>query len=412
MPCNPNYYNLVYSSSYNTHAERPVPRQVGVRMTSDSDLYVYVNNKKLRRGHTTGTCAAAASRGAAEAILTGKDVTHVPIRTPKGISLDLPTEDLSFDKVHGRCAVRKDGGDDIDATHGTLVYADVTLIDSGIEIDGGFGVGRVTRKGLDQPPGNAAINRVPRSMITEALQDLAASLGYTGGFSVVISVPEGLTIAQKTFNPRLGIEGGISILGTSGIVEPMSETAIVDTIRTEMRMKAAGGSRTLLIVPGNYGKDFSAEIGGLDSESAVKCSNFVGEMLDCACELGTDIVLVSNLGKIVKVAGGIMNTHSRNADSRMEILASNSAVVGADIDTVRRIMGCISTDDALDIIQEAGLMDKVSKILLEKIEYYMNHRTGGAIRTSAVIFSSKYGLLGKTSLADEMISEIAKEASQ
>ncbi len=378
-------------------------------MTSDSELYVFVNNKKLRRGHTTGTCAAAASRGAAEAVLTGKAVSHVPIRTPKGIVLDLPVEDLSFDAVRGRCAVRKDGGDDIDATHGTLVYADVSLIPSGIEIDGGAGVGRVTRKGLDQPPGNAAINRVPRSMITEALQDLASATGYDGGFSVVISVPEGLEIAKKTFNPRLGIEGGISILGTSGIVEPMSETAIVNTIRTEMSMRAAGGDKVLLVVPGNYGKEFSSGLEGIDPDSAVKCSNFVGEMLDFACELGTDIVLVANIGKIVKVAGGIMNTHSRCSDCRMEILASNAALAGASIEDVKRIMGCISTDDALDIISEAGLVEAVSKILMGKIEYYMDHRTGGTVRTSAVMFSSKYGLLGKTSLADGMIDEIRRQ---
>ncbi len=318
-------------------------------------------------------------------------------------------EDLSFDRSHGRCAVRKDGGDDIDATHGTLVYADVGLIPSGIEIDGGAGVGRVTRKGLDQPPGNAAINRVPRSMITEALRDLASATGYNGGFSVVISVPEGPEIAKKTFNPRLGIEGGISILGTSGIVEPMSETAIVNTIRAEMSMRAAGGDKVLLVVPGNYGKEFSSGLEGIDPDSAVKCSNFVGEMLDFACELGTDIVLVANIGKIVKVAGGIMNTHSRCSDCRMEILASNAALAGASIEDVKRIMGCISTDDALDIISEAGLVKAVSKLLMDKIEYYMGHRTGGAVRTSAVMFSSKYGLLGKTSLADGMIDEIRRQ---
>lgn len=375
-------------------------------MADDSEQFVFVNNKKLRRGHTTGTCAAAASKAAAEAVLSGTPVTSVSIRTPKGIVLDLPVEDLSFDDRHGRCAVRKDGGDDIDATHGTLVYSDVVLTPDGISIDGGKGVGRVTRGGLDQPPGNAAINRVPRSMITEALHDVSESLGYGGGFDVTVSVPDGEALAGKTFNPRLGIVGGISILGTSGIVEPMSETAIVDTIRTEMRMRAAAGSKVLLVVPGNYGKDFSSEIGGIDPDSAVKCSNFVGEMLDCACELGTDIVLVSNLGKIVKLAGGIMNTHSRNADARMEIMAANAAMVGADLDAVKGIMGCISTDDALDIVDSAGLTKALSERLLNNIEYHMNHRTGGAIRTAAVMFSSKYGLLGSTSLAEELLDDI------
>lgn len=378
-------------------------------MTDESELYTYVNNKKLRRGHTTGTCAAAASKAAALAVLTQNPVGSMTIHTPKGITLDLPVEDLTFDAKSARCAVRKDGGDDVDATHGTLVYSEITLTESGIDVDGGVGVGRVTRKGLDQPPGNAAINRVPRSMIREALEDIASACSYGGGFSVVISVPEGPEIAQKTFNPRLGIVGGISILGTSGIVEPMSETALVDTVRTEMNMRAAAGNKVLLVVPGNYGKDFSDNIPGIDADFAVKCSNFVGEMLDHACELGTDVVLVSNLGKAVKLAAGIMNTHSRNADARMEILASNAAIAGADMQTVLKILDCISTDDALDVIDSVGLIPKVSELLMKKIEFHMNHRTGGGIRTSAVVFSSVYGLLGKTSLADSMLDEIREE---
>ena len=378
-------------------------------MTGNPELYTYVNNKRLRRGHTTGTCAAAASKAAAEAVLSGRPVDRVTIATPKGITLELPVEDLSFDSTHARCAVRKDGGDDIDATHGTLVYSDVTLTESGIDIDGGKGVGRVTRRGLDQPPGNAAINRVPRAMIKEALEDVASSFSYGGGFSAVISVPEGEEIAGKTFNPRLGIVGGISILGTSGIVEPMSETALIDTVKTEMNLRAAEGNRVLLVVPGNYGKDFSDNIPGIDADFAVKCSNFVGEMLDHACELGVDIVLVSNLGKMVKLAAGIMNTHSRNADARMEVLAANAAVAGASMETVQKIMECISTDDALEVLDAERLIPKVCEVMMPKIEYHMNHRTGGAIRTSAVMFSSVYGLLGKTSLADGMLDEVREE---
>ena len=374
------------------------------------DSYVFVNNKKLRRGHTTGTCAAAASKAAAESLITGVPAENVKILTPKGILLDLKVEDLSVSDGIARCAVRKDGGDDIDATHGSLVYSEVRLTDGGIEIDGGEGVGRVTRKGLDQPVGNAAINKVPRSMIREALDDVKSATGYGGGFSVSISVPGGEELSKKTFNPRLGIIGGISILGTSGIVEPMSETALVNTIKAEMNMRAAEGHKVLLVVPGNYGKEFSDHMPGLDADSAVKCSNFVGEMLDYACELKVDILLVSNLGKIVKVAGGIMNTHSRNADSRMEIIAANAAMCGADLCSIQRIMDCISTDDALDVLNETDLIGPVSERLAERIEFYMNHRTGGSIRTAAVVFSSVYGLLSKTSLADEMMKELEEGA--
>ena len=374
-------------------------------------IYIYHNNRRLRCGHTTGTCAAAASKAAAHMLLTNETLERVTILTPKGILLELDVEDITMGDTHVSCAVRKDGGDDIDATNGTLVYSTVRMIDSGIAIDGGTGVGRVTRKGLDQPVGNAAINRVPRSMIREALIDISDTYGYEGGFDVVISIPEGEEIAKRTFNPRLGIVDGISVLGTSGIVEPMSETALIDTIKVEMRVRKESGDGTILVVPGNYGKDFAEEYPGMDADRAVKCSNFVGEMLDYACELGLDVVLVSNLGKLVKVAGGIMNTHSRNADSRMEILAANSAIAGASIETVKGIMGCISTDDALELIDSEGLIDKVSELLLEKVQFHMNHRTGGRIRTSAVMFSSVYGLLGKTKDADEMLKEIDRGAT-
>lgn len=368
-------------------------------------MHVLVGSRMLRCGHTTGTCAAAASKAAAEMLLSGRSIQSVSIATPKGIVLDLPVEDAVMNGGSASCAVRKDGGDDIDATHGALVRSTVSLAPSGISIDGGEGVGRVTRRGLDQPPGEAAINRVPRSMIRDALEDVASACGYTGGFSVVISVPEGRRIAGSTFNPRLGIEGGISILGTSGIVEPMSETAIVKTIETEMDMRAAEGARVLAAVPGNYGRDFADTI-GLDADSAVKCSNFIGEMLDRACALGTDVLLIGNLGKMVKLAGGIMNTHSRNADCRMEILAAYTVMAGGDADDARRIMECISTDDALEVLEEKDMVRRVSGLLTERIEHHMNHRTGGRIRTAAIVYSSVYGELCRTSLADSMLREL------
>ncbi len=352
----------------------------GTTDASDGN-YIQVGTRRMRCGHTTGTCAAAASKASAIALLSGEFPETVEILTPKGILLNLPVECPSLEGGRASCAVRKDGGDDQDATHGTLVFSEVSRAGSGIAIDGGKGVGKVTRKGLDQPPGNAAINRVPRSMIRESLEDVALTFNYTGGFSVVISVPDGPAIAEKTFNPRLGIVDGISILGTSGIVEPMSERALVESIKKEMDVHAAAGEKVLVVVPGNYGKEFSDSIPGITDGMCVKCSNFVGEMLDHAVALGTDVVLISNIGKIVKVAGGIMNTHSRNADCRMEIIAASAALSGADLDTVRSVLGCISTDDALSFLKGPGLMERTCSLLMDKIQFYMNHRTGGKIRT-------------------------------
>lgn len=370
--------------------------------------FVYVGGKRLRRGFTTGSCAAAASKAAVQMLLSGSRVEYVDLVTPKGIPIHVPVEDISVSPDSVSCAVRKDGGDDADDTNGALVYAKVSRKASeGIDVDGGVGVGRVTRRGLDQPVGNAAINRVPRSMIKEAVEDVCGAYGYTGGISVEISVPEGERIAERTFNSRLGIVGGISILGTSGIVEPMSETALLGSIKAEMKVFMAPGRRYLLTVPGNYGKDFLASYPDLEGQQPVECSNFIGDFLDMAVELGAEgVLLVGNLGKLVKLAGGIMNTHSRNADSRMEILASNAVMAGADAETARRVMGCVSTDDALEVLSEKGLVGPTMDVLIPKMEFHMNHRVKGALKVAAITFSSEFGVLGETPSARELLKKI------
>lgn len=370
--------------------------------------FVYVGGKRLRRGFTTGSCAAAASKAAVQMLLSGSRVEYVDLVTPKGIPIHVPVEDISVSPDSVSCAVRKDGGDDADDTNGALVYAKVSRkVSEGIEVDGGVGVGRVTRRGLDQPVGNAAINRVPRSMIKEAVEDVCGTYSYTGGISVEISVPEGERIAERTFNSRLGIVGGISILGTSGIVEPMSETALLGSIKAEMKVFMAPGRRYLLTVPGNYGKDFLASYPDLEGQQPVECSNFIGDFLDMAVELGAEgVLLVGNLGKLVKLAGGIMNTHSRNADSRMEILASNAVMAGADAETARRVMGCVSTDDALEVLSEKGLVGPTMDILIPKMEFHMNHRVKGALKVAAITFSSEFAVLGETPSARELLKKI------
>ncbi|WP_400233593.1 cobalt-precorrin-5B (C(1))-methyltransferase CbiD [Methanomethylophilus alvi] len=370
--------------------------------------FVYVGGKRLRRGFTTGSCAAAASKAAVQMLLSGSRVEYVDLVTPKGIPIHVPVEDISVSPDSVSCAVRKDGGDDADDTNGALVYAKVSRkVSEGIEVDGGVGVGRVTRRGLDQPVGNAAINRVPRSMIKEAVEDVCGAYGHAGGISVEISVPEGERIAERTFNSRLGIVGGISILGTSGIVEPMSETALLGSIKAEMKVFMAPGRRYLLTVPGNYGKDFLASYPDLEGQQPVECSNFIGDFLDMAVELGAEgVLLVGNLGKLVKLAGGIMNTHSRNADSRMEILASNAVMAGADAETARRVMGCVSTDDALEVLSEKGLVGPTMDILIPKMEFHMNHRVKGALKVAAITFSSEFGVLGETPSARELLKKI------
>ena len=377
----------------------------------EEQAFVYVEGRKLRRGYTTGTSAAAAAGAAARLLLTGAAPPYMRILTPKGIDVAVEVVSAEATQDCARASVRKDGGDDADDTNGAEICAEVSRIPEGFEVDGGRGVGRVTRRGLDQPEGNAAINHVPRQMIADALRDAAAAAGYGGGLKAVITVPEGEAIARKTFNPRLGIVGGISILGTSGIVEPMSETALLGSIKAEMKVFMAQGRKYLLTVPGNYGKDFAKAYPGLEGDTPVECSNFIGDFLDMAVEMGAEgVLLVGNLGKLVKVAGGIMNTHSRNADARMEILASNAVMAGADAETAKRIMGCISTDDALEVLAEKGLIGPTMDILIPKIEFHMQHRVRGSIATAAVVFSTEFGILGETPSAKALLAKVeAKE---
>ena len=371
-----------------------------------TENFVFRQDRKMRLGHTTGTCAAAAAKAALTMLLTQRTVGNVKIMTPKGIELDLTVEDPRFSATGASCAVRKDGGDDADCTHGTLIYSSVSLSKEGISIDGGHGIGRVTRKGLDQPVGNAAINRVPREMISRSVKEVCESCGYTGGADVIVSAPDGEELAKRTFNPRLGITGGISVIGTSGIVEPMSDKAVIDTMRVEMNVRRASGSKYFLIVPGNYGESFvssSKDIGG----DPIKCSNFIGEALDSAVELGADGVLFAgNIGKMVKIAGGIMNTHSKYADCRMELLVSCSLSAGVDNRDLIKIMGSPTTEAALDVIGGTGMTKEVMDVMIRRIAFHLDNRVRGKIRTGAIVFSSKHGELCRTENAEELIRSL------
>lgn len=365
--------------------------------------YILHNGRRLRCGYTTGTCAAAAAKASAELLLSGKKVDSVTIVVPKGLELEIPIKTSEKREGSAISTVVKDGGDDIDATHGMDIVATMVLTDREVRVDGGEGIGRVTKKGLDQPVGEAAINCIPRRMIEDAVNEVFEGYGYEGGADVTISAPDGKNIAERTFNPNLGIVGGISILGTSGIVEPMSESAIIATITKDMDVRLAEGHKVLTVVPGNYGVKHAESLPEVDPKDIVKCSNYIGEMLDHAVNIGADVILMGNIGKLVKLAGGIMNTHSRNANSRMEILSAYSALAGGSIGLVMEIMSCISTDDALERIDGEGLLPKVSELLMERIDHHMKRRTGGTIRTAAVMFSSRYGLLGRTADADDLL---------
>ena len=373
----------------------------------------------MRYGFTTGSCAAAAAKAAAYMLLSGRQKNTITIETPKGIPYTAEILEITRGEKAVQCAVRKDGGDDPDITSGALIYAEVSLTDhtrmqatdTRIHIDGGIGVGRVTKPGLDQPVGNVAINHVPREMIAKEVLEVCDLMDYKGNLQVIISVPEGKAIAKQTFNPRLGIVGGISILGTSGIVEPMSNQALLDTIRVELNQRRAEGFDYIAVAPGNYGLDFMKKAYGYDLDKSVKCSNFIGVTIDMAVECGfTRMLLTGHIGKLIKVAGGIMNTHSKEADCRMELLSAFAIHEGAGADVAAKILDCVATEDAVRLLRESGKQQEVMDYAMERIMFYLNKRAGGRMQIDCIMYDNTFGELAKSKEADRWFTLLERDA--
>lgn len=386
-----------------------IPEKSGYFTTiiaESKNKYIYHGKEKLRCGYTTGTCSAIASKASAEMLVTGKEIHSVKIMTPKGIEVSAEILDIDINDNYVSCAVKKYSGDDPDITDGILIYAKAEKIKSGIEITGGEGIGIVTAKGLDQPCGEYAINSVPRKMIAYEVGEILEYYSCDFGIKITISAPQGTEIAEKTYNPRIGIKGGISIIGTSGIVEPMSSKALIDTFRLEMRSRRANGIKNLLLAIGNYSENFLNEKIPDLSEKAVKCSNFIGEAIDSALEYKfQSILIVGHIGKLVKLGAGIMNTHSSQADGRFEVLVTCGVIAGADSGILKKIPECVTTDEAIEIFSNAGILDKVSEILMKKIQYHLNAKVKNSIPIGAILFSNKYGIIGMTENAEKIAEE-------
>lgn len=364
----------------------------------------------MRYGFTTGSCAAAAAKAAAYMLLTGRTKAEIRIETPKGIAYSARLVDICRKESQVSCAVEKDGGDDPDVTTGARIYAKVSYGEGGIVIEGGPGVGRVTRPGLDQPVGCAAINRVPREMIEREVRKVCRLTDYRGGLRIEIFVPEGEKLAVNTYNPRLGIVGGISILGTTGVVEPMSSQAILDTIKVELTQRRAEGFDYVAMSPGNYGLDFMKKTYGYDLDKSIKCSNFVGEAIDMAVELGFHRMLFTgHIGKLIKVAGGIMNTHSKEADCRMELLGAFAVRAQADPKQVQRILECAATEEAVEILQECKKLQAVMEYTAERVCYYMERRAGGKMKADCILYTNQLGELARSRGAKAWFALLAQE---
>ena len=376
------------------------------------DSFITKNGKKMRRGYTTGSCAAAAAGAAALMLLENRELPTMYLKTPAGMELTLPVLDIVRTQGSVSCAVQKDSGDDPDVTNGIAIYANVekTEGERRILIDGGCGIGRVTKPGLDQPVGNAAINSTPRRMIESILQGICEDCGYSGGLKVTVFAPQGEEIAKKTFNSRLGITGGISILGTTGIVEPMSDAAVIETIRAELSVRAAEGKQTVLFTPGNYGSSFVQKALALPPEIAVISSNYIGDAFSLAEEAGFRAALLAgHIGKVVKLSAGMFNTHSSMGDCRAEIFASHAGALGADAASVQAIMQSATTDEMLRILEKVHLKEGVMQRILERIDLQLERKTGDKLQAGVITFSNIYGILGSTRDADTILQSIRKE---
>lgn len=356
--------------------------------------------KHLKKGFTTGACAAAASKAAATMLVEQKIVTQT--------SLILQGEEKYFEilgskytATNSSCYVIKDAGDDPDITNGATIMATVAWRqDTTLCLLAGEGIGIARKKGLPIPPGEPAINPVPRKMISEAVREI---IGYQRGADITLSIPGGEKLAEKTFNPRLGIEGGLSIIGTTGIVEPMSTDAWIKTLEIECRVMAAAGNLQWIGVPGNHGRDMACQTLGLPKEKMIKFGNFPDTLLEQAEEQGIEsLLLVGHIAKLVKIAGGIFHLHSKVADGRLETLTAQLVKHKAPYSLLEEVVWANTVEEAAGLIHKkgpAGFFDHLSQSVTEKAAA----RTGDQVLVGTILFSYEEGILGMCSQAKNIL---------
>lgn len=367
------------------------------------DKYIEKDGKKLRYGYTTGSCATMAAKAGLYTLIGRGRQDMVRIMTPKGWPLEVEVHYKKITEETVKCYVTKDAGDDPDVTHGLQVFAKVSFRDDGlINIFGGEGIGTVTKKGLSVSVGQSAINPTPLNMIKEEVKALKQK---NQGFDIEISAPAGVELAKKTFNPMLGIEGGISIIGTSGIVEPMSEDAFKASLKVELSVLRAKGRKKLFFVFGNFGRDYLGK--AVPEDKIQKTSNFVAYMLQAASDLGfEEILYIGHAGKMVKVAAGMTNTHSKHGDHRMTSLADCGKAIGLGSEGRGSLLKANTTDEAVEILDNYQKRDKVFEEVANRCKTQCEKMAGNRLKVECLVFTTIYGTLAKSSGVDRLMKEI------
>ncbi|KEO81805.1 cobalt-precorrin-5B (C(1))-methyltransferase [Tumebacillus flagellatus] len=355
---------------------------------------------QMRRGYTTGANATAATKAALLALITQEPVQSVEILLPIGETIAFQMVCCGVETDRAVCGVIKDAGDDPDATHLALILAEVSWVqgeNSGeIHLDGGIGVGRVTKPGLPVPVGEAAINPVPRRMIRKVAADLLNEYGITQNVRIVISVPKGVEIAKKTLNERLGIVGGISILGTKGIVVPFSTAAYQASVVQAIKVARAGGCDHLVLTTGGSSEKYAMKLyPELPQEAFIQMGDFVGFSLRHAKRQGaSQVSLVGMMGKFSKIAQGVMMVHSKSAPVDFGFLAEVAADCGAPPDLLAEIQTANTATQVGDLMQGAGLGIFFEKLCGHACRHSLDE-VGGGLRVETVLTTMKGDLLGR-----------------
>lgn len=340
----------------------------------------------MKGGYTTGSCATAGMKAGLLALLDKNIVDQVVIENPQGQYIEVPIKAIEvISDIEAKVTVMKDGGDDPDVTHGNDVETTVTLDDTGeLRFRAGFGVGTVTKPGLAMPPGEPAINPGPRAMMKIVFEEHCV---HGQGVTVTVSVPNGKVLAKKTLNHTLGIEGGISIIGTTGIVKPMSEEGFKNSLVPQLKVMKANGCETAVLVPGRIGQDLAEQVLGIHKNQMAETSNFIGFMLEKAVQIGFKrILIIGHIGKLIKLASGSFHTHNRMSDGRMESIVAYAALEGASQEVCEELFNCQTTESTFPILEREGLTGVYQRVVdrasLRSERYIANEAEVGIIITT------------------------------